>query len=193
MSNVGLGRTTLIPKRLKVIAVAAVIAVGGPAFIGSSGAPALAATTSTTTLYVWHPDYASSLLTAINKSRAKYGRAPLKYSSEIDRAAHYHNMWMARANLFTHQVPGELSLGARVSKYDNTWTVLEENIGVATQQSVSAVLAVNAMMMAEGPPPPGKTNHWSNLMDRRTKVAGIDVEWDGYHHKLWITEDFADS
>jgi len=48
------------------------------------------------------------------------------------------------------------------------------------------------MMMAEGRPPAGQTNHYSNLMNPRMHVAGVDVEWDGYHHKLWITEDFAD-
>jgi len=124
---------------------------------------------------------------------AKYGRAPLKSDYELNRAAHAHNMAMARANMLTHQAPGELSLGHAFPKYDIYWAMLAENCAWTSVQSLAATLQVHAMMMAEGPPPSGSTNHYSNLLNRRMHVVGVDVEWGGYHHKLWITEDFADA
>jgi hypothetical protein len=49
-------------------------------------------------------------------------------------------------------------------------------------------LSIEAAMMAERAPNDG---HRRNILSRSVTAIGIDVYWDKAHHKLWLTEDFA--
>jgi hypothetical protein len=37
----------------------------------------------------------------------------------------------------------------------------------------------------------GDSGHRNNILSRYAIVVGVDVVFDTVHHKLWLTEDFA--
>lgn len=141
--------------------------------------------------YTDEPGIASAVLAAINDSRSAHGLAAVSYNSLLVQSAHAHNVAMANANMMSHQVPGEPDLGARISATGKAWVDADENVGWCLENSTSAALMLHKIMMGEGPPPPGQTNHYSNILDPEMRTVGVDVIWDADHGKLWLTEDFA--
>lgn len=134
---------------------------------------------------------ASAVFSAVNASRAKHGLPALRLDNRLVNAAHVHNLAMARANLMSHQVSGEADLGARLDAAGVPWTDAAENLGWCVNNSTDAALLLHQIMMGEGPPPSGQSNHYSNILDPSMRYLGVDVVWDNVHHKMWLTEDFA--
>ncbi|MEO6970494.1 MAG: CAP domain-containing protein [Chthoniobacterales bacterium] len=131
---------------------------------------------------------ASAVFSAINASRAANGLPALRWSAGLARSAHLHDLAMAAANQLTHQLPGEPSLGARVSAQGVAWSWVAENCGLSPSLSTAGALSVETLMINEVPPNDG---HRMNILSTRATMVGVDVVFDPAHHRLWLTEDFA--
>jgi uncharacterized protein YkwD len=128
------------------------------------------------------------VLMAINASRAAAKLPALKWSGQLQRGARQHNLRMAATNTMSHRLPNEHSLGWRVRSTGIKWTYASENIGWTSQICVAGALHIEALMMAEKAPNDG---HRQNILSRSVTRVGIDILVDTAHHKLWLTEDFA--
>ena len=153
---------------------------GGPAPSGSGGssAPGL-------------PDpaqIAQAVFDAINNSRRAAGLRALKWNSGLQTSARRHNQSMANANTLSHQTPGEADLGGRESDAGVYWWWAGENIAMSTALTQQAALNLEAAMVNEQPPNDG---HRQNILASNAQAAGVDVLLDTAHHRLWLTEDFA--
>jgi uncharacterized protein YkwD len=127
---------------------------------------------------------AAAVVAAINSSRAALRIPVLWWGVRVTASAHAHNLAMAAANTLSHQLPGEASLGTRVSRQGVTWTWVGENVGEGPSFTTTDALTLERMMM-------GDAGHRNNILSRYPSVVGVDVYFDTVHHKLWLTEDFA--
>ena len=73
-------------------------------------------------------DIATTLFNEINAERRANCLPALGRSSQLNSSAHAHNLAMASSGDFAHQVPGEASLGARITATGYHWTSAGENI-----------------------------------------------------------------
>lgn len=131
---------------------------------------------------------AQAVFQAINKSRADNGLPPLKWDTALVNSAKQHNEAMAKANMLSHQLPGEPNLGQRETKQGIKWTFAAENIGVTTDQSENGALMLHQDMMNEKPPDDG---HRQNILSPIATLVGVSILIDQQHGELWLTEDFA--
>jgi uncharacterized protein YkwD len=127
---------------------------------------------------------AASVLAAINHSRAVAHLPALWMGGRLVNGAHAHNLAMAAANQLSHQLPGEPSLGVRLSRQGVTWAWLGENVGESPSLSAAGALYLEGMMM-------NSAGHRANILSTRARRVGVDVVYDTVHHELWLTEDFA--
>lgn len=141
--------------------------------------------------YTESPTSEAWVLSAINKARAARHLRPLTVDPRLRHSANLHNVAMARANKMSHQLSGERFFADRISAAGVHWTAAEENIGWNGLMSPTGALQLHKMMMAEGRPPAGQSNHYSNIVSPSVNRIGIDVIYDRAHHKIWLTEDFA--
>lgn len=124
----------------------------------------------------------------LNRERANHGLPALRWSWKLTSAAHAHNLKEARYNSLSHQVPGELSLGARITAAGYQWSALGENLGRTQDWSATGVLALHKMFFHEVWP---NNIHRRNILSKTYRHVGIDVYMDAAHHVAWLTEDFA--
>jgi uncharacterized protein YkwD len=127
---------------------------------------------------------ASAVFAAINQSRAAAGLPALRWSGGLSRSAHLHNLAMAAADQLSHQLPGEASLGTRVSQQGVGWSWVAENVGESPSLSTGGALGLEQLMM-------GDAGHRDNILARSATIVGVDAVYDTVHHMLWLTEDFA--
>jgi uncharacterized protein YkwD len=120
---------------------------------------------------------------AINQSRAAAGLPALRWSGGLSRSAHLHNLAMAAADQLSHQLPGEASLGTRISQQGG-WSWVAENVGQSPSLSTGGALALEQLMM-------GDAGHRDNILATSASLVAVDVAYDTVHHMLWLTEDFA--
>ena len=80
------------------------------------------------------------ILELVNIERANVGLDSLSIDSQLDQAANLHTDEMVQADQMSHQLPGEASLGDRVSATGYDWTRLGENVaaGYTTPEAVVA-------------------------------------------------------
>lgn len=95
---------------------------------------------------------------------------------------------MAKANLLSHQLPGEKSPSARVTATKVAWCSTGENVAYSTTLTSASAVSLQKMMYAERAPSDG---HRRNILTAAYRVVGIDVYLDTVHHKLWLTEDLV--
>lgn len=88
----------------------------------------------------------------------------------------------------SHQLPGEPSLGARITDAGYQWSAAAENIAWNTGRSVAGAEYVENLMYSEQPPDDG---HRLNILSRTYLDVGIDVIVDSATGRLWLTEDFG--
>ncbi len=131
---------------------------------------------------------AAAVFQAINQARESAGLRPLASSAGLVRSAHLHNLAMASYDEMVHQCPGEAGLGARVSQQGVRWSWAAENIGESQSLSTSGALGLEGMMINEQPP---NDDHRLNILSTTATIVGVDVLFDPVHHRLWLTEDFA--
>jgi uncharacterized protein YkwD len=127
---------------------------------------------------------ASAMFAAINQSRAAAGLPALRWSGGLSRGAHLHNLAMAAADQLSHQLPGEATLGTRVSQQGVSWSWVAENVGESSSLSTGGALVLEQLMM-------GDAGHRDNILARSATLVGVDAVYDTVHHVLWLTEDFA--
>ncbi len=83
-------------------------------------------------------NYDQRILELVNEERAAAGLDPLAIDSQLDQAANLHNDEMVEADSMSHKLPGEASLGDRVSATGYEWSGVAENIaaGYTTPEEV---------------------------------------------------------
>ncbi|HEY7048652.1 MAG TPA: CAP domain-containing protein [Jatrophihabitantaceae bacterium] len=158
----------------------------GPAAPGASSAPNPGSGASSGL-----PDadqVAQAVFDAINASRSAAGLRALRWNSGLQASARQHNQAMANANTLSHQTPGEADLGSRESNAGVFWWWAGENIATSSDLTQQAALGLENMMVSEQPPNDG---HRQNILARNADSVGVDVQFDTVHHRLWLTEDFA--
>jgi uncharacterized protein YkwD len=132
--------------------------------------------------------YATAMVKLLNAERAVYHLAPLTVSARLVSSARSHDLYMAKYNTMSHQLPGEAPFGTRISRTGYRWTRIGENIGWNSAISSSGILALEKVMYSEKAPNDG---HRLNILNRYYKNIGIDVYIDVRHHKVWFTQDMA--
>jgi uncharacterized protein YkwD len=130
----------------------------------------------------------SQVLNLINQQRAANHLYALRYNSELFTAALNHGRRMYQTNTLSHQLPGEPSLGARITAVGYAWRAIGENIGVVGDWSLSAIEALEKMMYNETAP---NDPHRLILLSRTYRDVGLNIYMDSVHHKAWLTIDFA--
>jgi len=133
--------------------------------------------------------YARAMLGLLNQERRAHGRRPLTMAWRLRVSAHRHNLRMARANLMSHQVPGEAFITTRINATGYRWREIGENVGWNSNLTSAGILALERQMYHEAPP--GDTGHRRNILNSAFKQVGIDVYYDARHQKLWFTQDFG--
>jgi len=136
------------------------------------------------------PDIAAAVLAQLNSERAAHGLPALTSSSALLRAAHKHDLAMAKANTMGHQMPGEPALGARVLAAGYNYHYAGENVGFNGAMTTAGAKQLESIMYGETPPNDG---HRKNILDPHFKQVGVDVWLDDVHHRLWLTVDFGAS
>ncbi len=78
------------------------------------------------------------ILELVNNERTNAGLDPLLIDEQLDAAANLHTDEMAQADLMSHQLNGEASLGDRVSSTGYDWNNIGENVaaGQTTPEEV---------------------------------------------------------
>jgi uncharacterized protein YkwD len=163
---------------------------GGPAPSGSAGPPS-SGLPSSGPPSSGLPDpaqVAQAVFDAINSSRHAAGRSALRWDGRLQTSAQRHNQAMANANALSHQTPGEADLGQRESNAGVWWWWAGENIGMSSELTQQAALGLESAMVNEPPPNDG---HRQNILSRNAQAVGVAVLLDSTHHRLWLTEDFA--
>jgi uncharacterized protein YkwD len=131
---------------------------------------------------------AQQVLSLLNTERRAYGLPALRWNTRLVSAAHAHNLRMAKANVLSHQLPGEASIGSRFTTAGYRWRAAGENVGYTTDWTLTGILSVHRRMYQEVAPNDG---HRRNILSRTFRDVGIDIVMDATHHKAWITEDFG--
>jgi uncharacterized protein YkwD len=169
-----------------VVALAAATSLLGPQ---SSAVAAVRTTTppAPTFSYTNHDDWARSVFAQINTERAANGLKPLRWSDRLHYSAHRHNLQMGQANTLSHQLPGEASLGDRVTVW-YSWSSCGENIAWNSRRTQAGALALETSMYDETPPDDG---HRRNILSTTFVDVGVDVVDDSTHGRLWLTTDFG--
>jgi uncharacterized protein YkwD len=160
----------------------ALLAVGALTFASTDVARAGAPSTTTAATD------AQSVFQLLNRERAAHGLAALHWRARLVRAAHAHNLRMATYNTLSHQLPGEHSLGYRVTATGYQWRAVGENIGYTENWLLAGIVAVQLAMYNEVAP---YDVHRRNILSTTYRDIGIDIVMDSAHHKAWITEVFA--
>lgn len=109
-----------------------------------------------------------------NEQRRRNGVPPLRFSAQLTAAAQTHTNLMVQFDRMDHNLPGEPSLGERVSRTGYRWSSIAENIahGQQTPEDV-----VNSWMNSSG--------HRANLLNPAYQDIGV-----GFANGYW-TQVFA--
>jgi uncharacterized protein YkwD len=165
--------------------VSALVLTLGLATATIAGAGPAAATTPTPATAAYD---AQQVFALINSERHAHGLAALRWNTRLTAAAHSHNLLMAKYNTLSHQLPGELSFGARITAAGYSWRAIGENCAWTSNWSLAGVLAAHTGMYNEVAP-----NDWHrrNILSTTFRDVGVDIVMDGTHQRAWITEDFG--
>lgn len=123
--------------------------------------------------------FEKKILSLTNKRRAKAGCGALKLHTSLRKAARKHSALMAKHQTLSHQLPGEASLGKRITKagYRN-WRAVAENVAYG--------YPTPGDMMAAWMASPG---HRKNILTCRYKHLGVGVTLR--NGVPWATQDFG--
>lgn len=159
------------------VLVLAVSVLPGSALAGTttSTAGTLSVRTAATTTATWNDE----LTRMINQRRVRVGCTPLTSNYSLYKAAYRHNNRMMTANKLSHQLPGESSLGVRVTNAGYTgWRALAENLAYGA----STAYGIYKLWINSSP-------HRANIENCRYKDVGIAVGFK--NGRPWVTADFG--
>jgi uncharacterized protein YkwD len=159
-----------------------VIALLGAGALNSSAASAATPSNATSV------SIANALLRAINTTRAGSHLPALRMNARLISSAHGHNLAMAHRNTMSHQLPGEASFSARISKAGYTWSSAGENIAWNSDWTLHGAVVLENYMVAEKAPHNG---HRLNILSKSFRDVGVDIYMDAAHHRMWLTQDFG--
>ncbi len=128
------------------------------------------------------------VLWLINAQRRAHGLRPVHMNWDLRTSARRHNMRMMRADMMSHQLPGEPVFTRRMSQAGYNWSWAGENVGWNSQMTGGGVLVLQRMMYRERPPEDG---HRQNILNGAYTNVGVDVLMDYRHHRVWLTTDFG--
>ena len=131
---------------------------------------------------------AAQVLNLLNTERKSKGLPALTRNQCLWNTARAHNKKMLAYNTMSHQLPGELSLGSRITRAGYHWTYVGENVAFNTDWSLAGAYALETMMFNEVAPNNG---HRLNILSTHYTNIGLDILVDTKHHKIWLTEDFG--
>jgi uncharacterized protein YkwD len=156
---------------------------GGPTGSSSSSTPAPSATVAAPP----SDPHVANALNLINASRATAGLPPLAYDPAMSSCALRHSQDLYGCT------GGDMTQSPNCMHKDaingDTCGASAENQGVATGDEDSAFQQVHQGMMNEGPPPPGQSNHYSNIMSPTFTAVGLGLDVDP-NGVLWVSEEF---
>ena len=173
-------RTRLIPLLLLAVLTIAGLAPAVTAPAASAAAePGAIVVAPARVTYSVNSFFERRVLYLTNLRRAAYGCPALALNTNLRSAARKHSLVMARANTMSHQLPGEPTLGRRITLAGFTpWSKVAENIakGFLTPAGV-----VRAWMLSP--------THRRNILDCSLRHLGVGVVLYGL--RLWWTQDFG--
>ena len=118
-----------------------------------------------------------TIFDSANRERAARGLQPLKWNASLALAARLHAQMMAQEGAISHQFPGEMDMGTRISMAGVHFISAAENVAEAP----SAAALHQAWM--NSPP------HRQNILDPELDSLGVAVvERD---EQLFAVQDFA--
>ncbi|RHW26540.1 CAP domain-containing protein [Nocardioides immobilis] len=122
----------------------------------------------------------AKVIALVNARRENRGCNPLRRNAALGRAAQKHSRRMGNAHTLSHDLPGEPSLGTRITRagYRN-WRRIGENIAYnyATPEAVVA-----GWMASRG--------HRRNILRCSFKHTGVGLVVDSHGHTWW-TQTFG--
>ncbi|HWJ10326.1 MAG TPA: CAP domain-containing protein [Nocardioides sp.] len=161
-----------------VVLAAAVAPTATPAATASTTASTTAVRSVSLTLTV-NSILENSVVLLTNTQRVLAGCRPLKANFYLRRAARIHSKRMALANTMSHQLPGELSLGRRITRAGYVgWTRVAENIAAGYTTAGTATRAWWA-----------SPSHHRNIADCSLREIGVGVVFNGL--RMYWTVDFG--
>lgn len=168
--------------RMAVPAVAVVVAAGLAAPIqahSSVASPAGLTASGQRTAAIGTATFEQRLLTLTNQRRVNIGCPPLRRILALVAAARHHSAGMARRKLLSHRLPGEWTLGTRITRAGyRGWIALAENIAVSRPDPA----ATFRLWI-------GSPTHRRNIDNCRYRDIGIGVAYGG--GRAWSTQDFG--
>lgn len=152
---------------LTVLAAALVVAPApAPAASPSGGGDASAAARGAS--------LKAQVIALTNARRENRGCNPLRARRALGRAAQKHTNKMADRDQLSHQLPGEPSLGARVTREGYRWSLVGENVLVGPTTARAAVRA----WMSSAP-------HRRNILNCRYRHIGVGIATAGSGRVYW--------
>ncbi|QSR28591.1 hypothetical protein CFH99_23485 [Nocardioides aromaticivorans] len=164
--------------------IAAIVVLA--AAVAASATPAATATTVTSTqlrsaslTLTVNNILENTVVVLTNTQRALAGCRPLRVNSDLRQAARTHSKKMAAASTMSHQLPGELSLGRRITQTGYVgWTRVAENIAAGYTTAGSVTRAWWA-----------SPSHKRNITDCTLREVGVGVVFNGL--RMYWTVDFG--
>lgn len=159
------------------LAGALLVGSSGTATATDRGAVRLSGGTSTPALAAYG-GMERQVIRIVNRKRVAHGCRKVGERLTLRKAARRHSARMAAAQNLSHQLPGEPSLGVRVTNAGYHWSMVGENIafGQTTARSV-----MRAWMRSP--------SHKANILNCRFRHLGVGVAFDGSYY--WWTQDFG--
>jgi hypothetical protein len=116
------------------------------------------------------------LFTAANAERVQRGLPALQWDDKLYRAAGFHAIQMANRESISHQYPGEPDVSARAQQAGVRFSVVSENVAMA-----STAVQIHSLWM-------NSPHHRDNLLD--TRVDSIAIRVVRRNGELYAVEDF---
>lgn len=161
-----------------VVLAAAVAPSATPGATASTTATTTQLRSATLTLTV-NTILENAVVLLTNTQRALAGCRPLRVNADLRQAARIHSKRMALAQTMSHQLPGELSLGRRITRAGYLgWTRVAENIAAGYTTAGSVTRAWWA-----------STSHRRNIKDCTLREVGVGVVFNGL--RMYWTVDFG--
>jgi hypothetical protein len=116
------------------------------------------------------------LFRAANSERVQRGLPALQWNSKLYRAADYHAVQMANRESISHQYPGEPDVSARALQAGAHFSVISENVAMA-----STAVLIHSLWM-------NSPHHRDNLLD--PQVDSVAIRVIRRNGELYAVEDF---